>query len=76
MSTTFSQQPRYPDISLCVNLDGPDGNAFAIIGCLRREFKTHEVPTEEWDEFYSVATSGDYDNLLQTCREWVTFVAI
>lgn len=59
-----------------VDLHSPDGNAFAILGCLRREFRRHKVSKEDWDLFYQEATSGDYANLLQTCREWVTFVAV
>lgn len=68
--------PKYPDISLVINLEGPDGNAFAILGCLRREFKRNSVPKEEWDLFYAEATSSSYENLLETCRRWVNFVTI
>lgn len=68
--------PKYPEITMYVDLQGPDGNAFAILGCLRREFRRHEISQEEWDTFYEIATSGDYTNLLETCSGWVTFVTV
>lgn len=77
MSTTsLSPDPRYPDIVVSVNLEGPEGNAFSILGCIQRELKHKGVEKDERDEFINSATSGDYDHLLQVCSEWVTFWAI
>lgn len=62
--------PKYPDIE--VTLVGEDGNAFFILGRVRSALKRNGVPVQEVDEFYKQATSGDYDNLLRTCMDWVT----
>jgi hypothetical protein len=60
---------KYPNIE--VELCGQDGNAFAILGTVVRALKRGGVPEEEIREFKEQATSGDYDNLLRTCMEWV-----
>ncbi len=62
--------PRYPEIE--VQLAGVDGNAFSIIGHVRRALRRGGVPTDEQNEFFTEATSGDYDHVLQTCMKWVT----
>ena len=53
-----------------VKLTGKDGNAFAIMGrviqALRRGGRSDVI-----SEFKKQATSGDYDNLLQTCFKFV-----
>lgn len=60
---------RYPDIS--VRLSGADGNAFSIIGTVRRALREAGVPAEEQYKFRDEATSGDYNKLLQTAMRWV-----
>lgn len=60
---------KHPEIE--VTLVGEDGNAFAIMGRVARALKRAGVAQTEVDEFYAEATSGDYDNLLQTCMKWV-----
>jgi hypothetical protein len=62
--------PKYPDIE--VTLVGQDGNAFFILGKVRRALKANGVPITKVDEFYKEATSSDYDHLLRTCMDWVT----
>lgn len=61
--------PKYPDIE--VQLTGEDGNAFFIIGRVRRALKNAGVETEEIEAFTKEATSGNYDHLLQVCMAWV-----
>lgn len=68
-------QPKYPEITLYVDLTGPDGNAFSILGTIKREFRRHHISAEEWQQFEYEATSGSYENLLDTCSRWVTFKA-
>ena len=63
---------KYPDIT--VELIGNDGNAFVILGAVSNALRRNKVPKEEIDTFLSEATSGDYDNLLQTCMKWVDVV--
>ena len=61
-------KPKY-DIS--VKLIGENGNAFNIIGKVRKEMKRNGVPNDEIDLFINEAMSGDYNNLLRTCMKYV-----
>lgn len=60
---------RYPDIH--VQLSGESGNAFAILGAVRRALRRAQVPAGEIEAFTEEAKSGDYDRLLQTAMRWV-----
>lgn len=61
-------KPKY-DIS--VQLIGENGNAFNIIGKVRKEMKRNGVSNDEIDLFINEAMSGDYNNLLRTCMKYV-----
>jgi hypothetical protein len=70
MSTpTDPDEIRHPDIE--VQLTGRDGNAFAVLGAVRKAL-VEAGHQDEVDEFFAEATSGDYDHLLGTCMRWVT----
>ena len=60
---------KYPEVE--VELMGTGGNAFALIGVVRKALKKAEVSQEEIGEFVDEATSGDYNHLLRTCMSWV-----
>lgn len=60
---------RYPDC--VVRLIGTDGNAFAILGLVRRSLSAAGASASELSEFMEEATSGDYDALLSTVMRWV-----
>lgn len=60
---------KYPNIH--VQLTGKDGNAFMIIGSVRQALKRGGVGGAEIHEFVNEATSGDYDNVIQTAMRWV-----
>ena len=60
---------KYPNVK--VKLVGRDGNAFAILGAVKNALAKAGVSKEERDLFLKEAMSGDYDNLLCTCMEWV-----
>lgn len=62
--------PKYPEIE--VQLSGEDGNAFFIIGRVRKAMRRADVPDNEIEQFSVECQSGDYDHLLQTCMKWVT----
>jgi hypothetical protein len=59
-----------PKTNIKVKLTGTDGNAFALMGkvceALRKGKRADLVP-----EFQKAAMSGDYNNLLSTCCEYV-----
>jgi hypothetical protein len=61
--------PRHPELT--IELIGHDGNAFFVIGRVRRALRDAEVSADEVSQFKEEATGGDYDNLLQTVRRWV-----
>jgi len=60
--------PKYPNIR--VKLIGEDGNAFAILGRVKRALKRGGVPQAEINQYFEEATSGDYNHLLATTMEW------
>jgi len=61
--------PKYPNIN--VQLTGRDGNAFTIMGAVSTALRRAEVPFEEQNKFREECMSGDYNNLLVTCMNWV-----
>ena len=53
-----------------VKLIGKDGNAFSILGIVRKAL-VNGGRKDVVDEFMKEATSGDYNHLLATCMEYV-----
>ena len=53
-----------------VKLIGQDGNAFSIIGTVRKAL-LKEGMGQEAKEFMEKATSGDYNNLLRVVMDYV-----
>ena len=60
---------KYPNIE--VQLTGTDSNAFSIMGAVRKALKRAGVSNDEIAAFTTEAQSGDYDNVLVTCMNWV-----
>jgi hypothetical protein len=60
---------KYPHIN--VKLVGEDGNAFSIIGRVSQALRRGKVPADKVKEFQDEATSGDYNNVIQTAMKWV-----
>ena len=54
-----------------VKLIGEDGNAFAILGRVRRALRRADYSEEQVEEFTEEATSSDYTHLLATVTLWV-----
>lgn len=54
-----------------VQLSGNDGNAFAIMGAVKKALKQAGATREELDEYLKDSMSGDYDNLLRVAAKWV-----
>lgn len=61
---------KYPEIE--VELIGNDGNAFAIMGAVRKALKKANVSNAEIEQYTKESTSGDYDNLLRVAMDWVS----
>jgi hypothetical protein len=64
-----SDQVKYPEVR--VQLEGEDGNAFAILGRVQKALRRAGVDDEEVQRFIREATSDDYDHLLATVMRWV-----
>lgn len=51
-------------------LVGVDGNAFSVMGYTAHALKTAGLK-DKVDEMHKKATSGDYNNLLCVCMEYI-----
>lgn len=60
---------KHPHVT--VQLTGRDGNAFAILGTVRKALRRAGIPADEIAEFTAEATNGDYNHLLRTVLAWV-----
>lgn len=60
-----------PKTDVVVQLLGEDGNAFAVLGTVRKALRRAKVDKSLIDQFTEEATSGDYNHLLQTVMEYV-----
>ena len=69
MATTENPTPPFPDVT--VALSEMDGNAFFILGSVRKALRRGGAGTADLDEFTREATAGGYDHLLQTVMAWV-----
>ena len=57
-----------------VKLIGESGNAFYILGKVRRAMISAGYSQDEIDEYMSRAMSGGYDNLLAVTMEYVDVI--
>jgi len=55
---------------ITVKLVGTDGNAFAILGKVKKAL-VRNGQKEDAKKFFEEATQGDYDHLLRTCMKYV-----
>ena len=53
------------------SLVGVDGNAFNVMGYVRKAMKQVGYNQEDISNYTSVATSGDYDHLLAVSMDWI-----
>jgi hypothetical protein len=54
-----------------VNLVGEDGNAFSIMGRVKKALRRSGADREYVDKYLEEATAGDYDNLLVVTMRYV-----
>ena len=62
---------KYPNILITLDMDGPGGNVFSIVGRVQRALRSEGVSHDEREKFKNEAISGDYKHVLETVREWV-----
>ena len=67
--------PRTDAIFVMPDLKGPEGNAFVLLGRAKRALRDAGQSDEQQNWFYTQATNGDYQNLLETIMEWFIVVA-
>ena len=68
--TTQTNESTTPLTNATVQLTDQDGNAFAILGRVRRAILKSDQPALA-NAFIAEATAGDYDHLLVTCFKYV-----
>jgi hypothetical protein len=67
------EEVRYPQAEVDLgDLDGPDGNAFMVLGRTVRALEAAGASLAAVNLFREEATSGDYEHLLTTVYSWVT----
>lgn len=67
----MEKDAEVPYTDAVVKLVGGDGNAFAILGRVRRAIRHSSHPELE-EAFMREAIRGDYNHLLQTCMRYVS----
>jgi len=70
-TASAKRDPFTPKYNIPVKLVGEDGNAFNLMGIVAKALQRAKVPQAEIDQFIAECKSGDYDNLLVTCMQWV-----
>jgi hypothetical protein len=53
---------KAPQTEIVIDLTGPEGNAFVLLGYAKRFAKQLDI---DFDEIQSEMTSGDYENLIE-----------
>lgn len=54
---------------ITVDLEGPGGNAFSIMGVVKKVARATNKTQEETENIIQQMTSGDYENLLSVVEE-------
>ena len=62
---------KAPSSKPTVKLTGQDGNAFAIMGNIKRALKRAGADKEYINKYLKEATSGDYNHLLTVSMKYV-----
>jgi hypothetical protein len=56
---------KQPQREVIIDLTGPDGNAFALMGYARRFARQLGYSKEDQDQLLELMQSGNYENLLE-----------
>ena len=65
------KMPIFQDLYVELDLEGPSGNAYVILGQMEVVLKEGGVHQTIREQFHTEATSGDYDHLLATVEKYV-----
>ena len=65
--------PMFPNVVVSLDLNGPQGNAYAIMGAVSDGLRQIGVDKCFIAKYIEDSTSSDYDHLLKTAEKWVTF---
>ena len=71
--TKTAKAPKYPNITISIDLNSPDGNAFAILSTVQKALRNAGATKEELTQYSMDSMSGDYDNLIAAQSLWVNF---
>jgi hypothetical protein len=71
--TKTAKAPKYPNIVISIDLNSPDGNAFAILSTVQKALRNAGATKEELTQYSMDSMSGDYDNLIAAQSKWVNF---
>ena len=63
--------PKYPNITLALDLQGEGGNSWVIMARVDDALKKEGVLAKERDAIFYEAMSGDYDELLDKVKSLV-----
>jgi hypothetical protein len=61
----MSVELKLKNKKITIDLDGPEGNAFALMGIAKNLGRQLDLTLEETDKLIQDMMSGDYENLLQ-----------
>ena len=61
---------KFPEVS--VKLVGEDGNAFALLGRVKKALGRAKVDSDQIEAYFKDAMSGDYNHLLRVTMETVS----
>ena len=62
---------RAPTVTPIVKLSGEDGNAFGIMGRVKRVLRANGADQEYINKYLQESMSGDYNHLLSTAMRYV-----
>lgn len=64
-------KPRYPNITIEIDLTGPSGNCWAIMSATRRALYRVGASSVQVEQYLDEATKKDYQELLAITEQWV-----
>ena len=63
--------PKYPNILITLDLDGPGGNVYSIVARVDQALRSEGVNMEDRQRFRNECLCDDYEHALKTVEEWV-----